>query len=40
MHFYIDYEFKSMILGALMGSMFDCAFRMFTDAFETRADKV
>lgn len=39
-HFYIDYEFKSMILGALMGSMFDRAFRMFTDAFETRADKV
>jgi coenzyme Q-binding protein COQ10 len=39
-HFYIDYEFKSMILGALMGSMFDRAFRMFTDAFEARADKV
>ncbi|SFB40204.1 coenzyme Q-binding protein COQ10 [Rhizobium sp. NFR07] len=39
-HFYIDYEFKSMILGALMGSMFDRAFRMFTDAFETRADKI
>jgi coenzyme Q-binding protein COQ10 len=39
-HFYIDYEFKSMILGALMGSMFDRAFRMFTDAFETRAGKI
>jgi coenzyme Q-binding protein COQ10 len=39
-HFYIDYEFKSMILGALMGSMFDRAFRMFTEAFETRADKI
>lgn len=39
-HFYIDYEFKSMILGALMGSMFDRAFRMFTDAFESRADKI
>lgn len=39
-HFYIDYEFKSMILGALMGSMFDRAFRMFAEAFETRADKI
>jgi len=36
-HFFIDYEFKSRILGALMGSMFDRAFRMFTDAFEKRA---
>ncbi|MDE1158746.1 MAG: type II toxin-antitoxin system RatA family toxin [Neorhizobium sp.] len=39
-NFYIDYEFKSMILGALMGSMFDRAFRMFAEAFETRADKI
>ncbi|WP_117191330.1 type II toxin-antitoxin system RatA family toxin [Rhizobium terrae] len=39
-HFFIDYEFKSMILGALMGSMFDRAFRMFAEAFETRADKI
>ena len=39
-HFFIDYEFKSRILGALMGSMFDRAFRMFTEAFEKRADKV
>lgn len=39
-HFFIDYEFKSRILGALMGSMFDRAFRMFTDAFETRAAKI
>ena len=39
-HFFIDYEFKSMILGALMGSMFDRAFRMFTEAFEARADKI
>lgn len=38
--FFIDYEFKSMILGALMGSMFERAFRMFTEAFETRADKI
>jgi coenzyme Q-binding protein COQ10 len=39
-NFFIDYEFKSRILGALMGSMFDRAFRMFTDAFEKRADKI
>jgi coenzyme Q-binding protein COQ10 len=39
-NFYIDYEFKSMILGALMGSMFDRAFRMFAEAFEARADKI
>lgn len=35
--FFIDYEFKSMILGALMGAMFDRAFRMFAEAFEKRA---
>jgi coenzyme Q-binding protein COQ10 len=39
-HFYIEYEFKSRILGAMMGAMFDRAFRMFTDAFEKRADMV
>ena len=38
--FFIDYAFKSKILGALMGSMFDRAFRMFTEAFEKRADKI
>ena len=38
--FFIDYEFKSRILGALMGSMFDRAFRMFSEAFETRAGKI
>ena len=38
--FYIDYEFKSRMLGALMGSMFDVAFRRFASAFEHRADKV
>ncbi len=37
-HFFIDYEFKSRILGAMMGAMFDRAFRMFTHAFEKRAD--
>ena len=28
------------MLGLLMGSMFDQAFRRFADAFEKRADKV
>jgi coenzyme Q-binding protein COQ10 len=37
-HFFIDYEFKSRILAMLMGSMFERAFRMFTTAFEKRAD--
>ncbi|QDZ02435.1 type II toxin-antitoxin system RatA family toxin [Nitratireductor mangrovi] len=39
-HFYINYEFKSRILGAMMGAMFDRAFRMFASAFEKRADEV
>lgn len=39
-HFAIDYEFKSRMLGALMGTMFDRAFRMFADAFEKRADVI
>ena len=38
--FFIDYEFKSRMLGLLMGSMFDGAFRRFAEAFEHRADKV
>lgn len=38
--FYIDYEFKSRTLGALMGTMFDRAFRKFSEAFEARADEV
>ncbi|WP_310620426.1 type II toxin-antitoxin system RatA family toxin [Flexibacterium corallicola] len=38
--FYIDYEFKSRALSALMGSMFDRAFRKFSRAFENRADEV
>jgi coenzyme Q-binding protein COQ10 len=38
--FFIDYEFKSMMLQMLMGSMFDIAFRRFTVAFEERAGKV
>jgi coenzyme Q-binding protein COQ10 len=39
-HFLIDYEFKSRMLGMVMGSMFDIAFRKFTHAFEARADQV
>ena len=36
--FFIDYEFRSRILGSVMGSMFDAAFRKFSEAFERRAD--
>lgn len=38
--FFIDYEFKSRMLGMLMGSLFDAAFRRFAEAFETRADRL
>jgi len=38
--FFISYEFKSRVLGMLMGSMFDLAFRRFAAAFEQRADKI
>jgi coenzyme Q-binding protein COQ10 len=38
--FFIDYQFRSRTLGALMGSMFDAAFRKFAQAFEARADAV
>lgn len=38
--FFIDYEFRSRMLGLLMGSMFDAAFRRFAVAFEKRADEV
>jgi coenzyme Q-binding protein COQ10 len=38
--FYIDYEFKSRILSALMGAVFEAAFRRFASAFEKRADQV
>lgn len=37
-HFWISYEFRSRMLGALMGSMFDRAFRKFSEAFEQRAN--
>jgi coenzyme Q-binding protein COQ10 len=38
--FFIEYEFKSRVLAALMGAMFDAAFRRFAEAFEKRADEV
>ena len=38
--FFITYEFKSSVLGLLLGSMFDLAFRRFAAAFERRADDV
>jgi coenzyme Q-binding protein COQ10 len=38
--FYISYEFKSRMLGMLMGAMFDAAFQRFAAAFEKRADAV
>ena len=38
--FFIAYEFRSRVLGMLMGAMFDAAFRRFAGAFERRADAV
>ncbi|MGP9822649.1 type II toxin-antitoxin system RatA family toxin [Salinarimonas sp. NSM] len=38
--FYINYEFKNFALGMLMGTMFDRAFRKFSEAFEARADAI
>ncbi len=38
--FFIDYEFRSRVFGALMGSVFDTAFRRFAEAFEQRANQV
>jgi coenzyme Q-binding protein COQ10 len=38
--FFITYEFRSRMLGMLMGAMFDAAFRRFADAFERRADVI
>ncbi len=38
--FFIDYEFRSRVLAALMGAMFDAAFRRFAEAFEKRADEI
>jgi coenzyme Q-binding protein COQ10 len=38
--FFISYEFRSRALGLLMGAMFDAAFRLFSAAFERRADQI
>jgi len=38
--FFINYEFRSRMLGLLMGTMFETAFRRFAAAFEARADVV
>ena len=38
--FFINYEFRSRMLGLLMGTMFETAFRRFSAAFEKRADVV
>jgi coenzyme Q-binding protein COQ10 len=38
--FFIAYEFKSRVLGMLMGTMFDTAFSRLSAAFEKRADQV
>jgi coenzyme Q-binding protein COQ10 len=38
--FEIAYEFRSRTLAMLMGAMFDRAFRMFVQAFETRANQL
>jgi len=38
--FFISYEFRSLTLGLLMGSVFDKAFRRFVHAFNERADAI
>jgi coenzyme Q-binding protein COQ10 len=38
--FHIAYEFKSLMLGALVGGLFDRVFRRYTHAFEERAHAV
>ncbi len=38
--FFIAYDFKSRMLGMLVGAVFDQAFRKFSDAFEARARAV
>jgi len=38
--FYIEYEFRSRMLGVVMGSLFDRAFRTFAEAFERRANTI
>jgi len=38
--FYIAYEFRSRVLAAVMGSVFDAAFHKFSAAFEARANEI
>jgi coenzyme Q-binding protein COQ10 len=38
--FFISYEFRSLTLSVLMGSVFDKAFRRFVAAFEERANAI
>lgn len=38
--FFIDYEFRSRTLAALMGAVFDTVFRRMASAFEKHADRV
>lgn len=38
--FFIAYEFRNRMLGLVMGSVFDAAFRRFAEAFERRADAI
>ena len=38
--FFIAYEFRNRLLAAVMGAMFDAAFRKFSAAFEARADEI
>ena len=39
-HFYIDYAFRSRVLGLVMGAVFDKAVRKYGQAFEERARAV
>jgi coenzyme Q-binding protein COQ10 len=39
-YFYINYEFRSRMLGLLVGALFDKAFRRFAEAFEARARQI
>jgi coenzyme Q-binding protein COQ10 len=38
--FYINYEFRNRMLAMLAGAVFDHIFRMFSEAFEGRADSL
>jgi coenzyme Q-binding protein COQ10 len=38
--FFISYEFKSLVLQALVGGLFDRVFRRYSEAFEARAHVV